>query len=45
MVGGFVATAVISGSESPQAQEPVALGLSMVNPCFSMLSTKSIWRR
>ena len=28
--------------ESPQAQEPVAFGLSMVKPCFSMLSTKSI---
>ena len=27
---------------SPQAQEPVALGLSMVKPCFSMESTKSI---
>ena len=29
-------------NESPQAQEPVALGLSIVKPCFSMLSTKSI---
>src|SRR5690606_10699150 len=29
-------------NESPQAQEPVALGLSMVKPCFSMVSTKSI---
>ena len=28
--------------ESPQAQEPPALGLSMVKPCFSMVSTKSI---
>ena len=28
--------------ESPQAQEPVALGLSIVKPCFSMESTKSI---
>ena len=27
---------------SPQAQEPVAFGLSMVKPCFSMVSTKSI---
>jgi hypothetical protein len=27
---------------SPQAQEPVALGLSMVKPCFSIVSTKSI---
>ena len=27
---------------SPQAQEPVALGLSIVKPCFSMVSTKSI---
>ena len=29
-------------NESPQAQEPVALGLSIVKPCFSMVSTKSI---
>ncbi len=29
-------------NESPQAQEPPALGLSMVKPCFSMESTKSI---
>ena len=29
-------------NESPQAQEPVALGLSMVKPCFSMVSTKSM---
>ena len=28
--------------ESPQAHEPVALGLSMVKPCFSIESTKSI---
>src|SRR5262249_17262641 len=28
--------------ESPQAQEPVALGLSMVKPCFSIVSTKSM---
>ena len=28
--------------ESPQAQELCALGLSMVKPCFSMLSAKSI---
>jgi hypothetical protein len=28
--------------ESPQAQEPPAFGLSMVKPCFSMVSTKSI---
>jgi len=27
---------------SPQAQEPPALGLSMVKPCFSMESTKSM---
>ena len=36
----------ISGSgqwnESPQAQEFCALGLSMVKPCFSMVSTKSM---
>lgn len=29
-------------NESPHAQEPVALGLSMVKPCFSIVSTKSI---
>ena len=29
-------------NESPQAQEPPALGLSIVNPCFSMVSTKSM---
>lgn len=29
-------------NESPQAQEPPAFGLSMVNPCLSMASTKSI---
>src|ERR1039457_4703203 len=28
--------------ESPQAQEPVAFGLSMVKPCFSIVSTKSM---
>ena len=28
--------------ESPQAQEPVAFGFSMVKPCFSMVSTKSM---
>ena len=28
--------------ESPQAQDPVAFGLSMVKPCFSIVSTKSI---
>ncbi len=28
--------------ESPQAQVLVALGLSMVNPCFSMVSMKSM---
>jgi hypothetical protein len=28
--------------ESPHAHEPVAFGLSMVKPCFSMVSTKSI---
>jgi hypothetical protein len=27
---------------SPQAQELAAFGLSMVNPCFSMVSAKSI---
>ncbi len=29
-------------NESPQAQEPPALGLSIVKPCFSMVSRKSI---
>ncbi len=28
--------------ESPQAQDPVAFGLPIVKPCFSMVSTKSI---
>lgn len=28
--------------ESPQAQEPEALGLSIVKPCFSIESTKSM---
>ena len=28
--------------ESPHAQDPVAFGLSIVNPCFSMVSTKSM---
>src|SRR5699024_12109121 len=29
-------------NESPQAQLPPAFGFSIVKPCFSMLSTKSI---
>ena len=29
-------------NESPQAHEPVALGLSIVKPCFSIVSTKSM---
>ena len=29
-------------NESPQAQDPVALGLSIVKPCFSIVSTKSM---
>lgn len=29
-------------NESPQAQEPPALGLSMVKPCFEMVSSKSM---
>ena len=29
-------------NESPQAQDPVAFGLSMVKPCFSIVSTKSM---
>ena len=28
--------------ESPQAQAPVAFGLSIVKPCFSIVSTKSM---
>ena len=28
--------------DSPQAQLPAALGLSMVKPCFSMVSAKSM---
>ncbi|GAA0242894.1 hypothetical protein GCM10009527_044520 [Actinomadura nitritigenes] len=28
--------------ESPQAQEPDAFGLSIVKPCFSIVSTKSM---
>ncbi|BDA65370.1 hypothetical protein MANAM107_22040 [Actinomyces capricornis] len=28
--------------DSPQAQVPAALGLSMVKPCFSMVSAKSM---
>ncbi len=30
-------------NESPQAQDPPALGLSMVKPCFEMESSKSIF--
>src|SRR5262249_970916 len=29
-------------NESPRAQGPVALGLSIVKPCFSIVSTKSM---
>ncbi len=29
-------------NESPQAQEPEAFGLSIVKPCFSIVSTKSM---
>ena len=29
-------------NESPQAQDPLAFGLSIVKPCFSIVSTKSI---
>ncbi len=29
-------------NESPQAQEPDAFGLSIVKPCFSIVSTKSM---
>lgn len=28
--------------ESPQAHDPVAFGLSIVKPCFSIVSTKSM---
>lgn len=34
------ATGLAEGA--PQAQEPVAFGLSIVKPCFSMVSTKSM---
>ena len=30
-------------NESPQAQEPVAFGLSIVKPCFSIESMKSMF--
>ena len=29
-------------NESPHAHDPVAFGLSMVKPCFSIVSTKSM---
>ncbi len=32
----------VQWNESPQAQEFCALGLSIVKPCFSMVSTKSM---
>jgi len=41
-VGRSAAAGQAQWKESPQAQDPVALGLSMVKPCFSMVSTKSI---
>ena len=34
--------AFIVGKDSPQAQVPVAFGLSMVKPCFSIESAKSM---
>ena len=37
-----VQAAVAQWKESPQAQEPVAFGLSIVKPCFSIESTKSM---
>ena len=41
---GFLAELTLTAQwkESPQAQEFCALGLSIVKPCFSMVSTKSI---
>jgi hypothetical protein len=42
MHGWCTACRVSSWNESPHAHEPEALGLSMVKPCFSMVSTKSI---
>ena len=39
--GSFPAAAC-QWNESPQAQDPVAFGLSMVKPCFSIVSTKSM---
>lgn len=40
--GGPEAAAADQWKESPQAQEPTALGLSMVKPCFEMVSSKSM---
>lgn len=41
-VTAFVLRCSAQLNESPHAHEPVAFGLSMVKPCFSMVSTKSI---
>ena len=40
--GGAVGLGVCQWKLSPHAHDPVAFGLSMVKPCFSMVSTKSI---
>ena len=37
-----VSASVRQWNESPQAQDPPAFGLSIVKPCFSIVSTKSI---
>ena len=42
MTGGRRSLRSAQLNESPQAQELPALGLSMVKPCFSMVSAKSI---
>lgn len=49
-VGGAAFPAASAGSfwrtgqlkDSPQAQVPAALGLSIVKPCFSIVSAKSM---
>ena len=41
-VRGRCVEPVAQWKESPHAHEPVALGLSIVKPCFSIVSTKSM---
>ena len=40
--GALLVCSMAQWKESPQAQEPVAFGLSIVKPCFSIVSTKSM---